>query len=68
MNAIARLTRADVMRAAEVAELLGVPTGTVYTWAREGVIPSRKRGRHRLFLRSEIEAWILAPDDSTVAP
>lgn len=56
------ITRADVLRAVEVAELLGVPTLTVEDWARREVIPSRKRGRRRFYLRWEIEAWLTADE------
>jgi excisionase family DNA binding protein len=57
------LTRADVMTATSVAELLGVKKSTVEDWARRGVIPSRKRGRRRIFLRWEVEAWVVAADE-----
>ena len=57
-----RGTRADVMSATDVAVLLGAPKSTVEDWARRGVIPSRKRGRRRLFLRWEVEAWLVADD------
>lgn len=56
------ITRADVMCAAEVAVLLGVPKSTVEDWARRGILPSRKRGRRRLFLRWEVEDWLVADD------
>jgi excisionase family DNA binding protein len=56
------LTRADVMRSSEVASLLGVPKSTVEDWARRGVLPSRKRGERRLYLRWEVEAWLIAED------
>jgi excisionase family DNA binding protein len=52
----AQLTASDVMTAAKVAELTRWPVSTVSDYARRRVIPSRKIGRHRLFLRSEIEA------------
>jgi excisionase family DNA binding protein len=58
------LTRADVLHAAEVAELLGCPKSTIEDWARRNVIPSHKRGRRRLYLRFEIEAWLLDDDHS----
>jgi excisionase family DNA binding protein len=54
------LTAADVMTAVEVAALLRVPKSTVEDWARRGVIPSRKVGRRRLYLRARIEALLLA--------
>jgi excisionase family DNA binding protein len=53
------LTAADVMTAAEVADLLRVPKSTVEDWARRGVIPSRKIGRRRIYVRSRIEAFLL---------
>jgi excisionase family DNA binding protein len=56
------ITRHDVLRAVEVAELLGVPKSTVEDWARRQLIPSRKRGRRRFYLRWEIEAWLTAED------
>lgn len=56
------ITRGDVMTAAEVAELLRTSKSTIEDWARRGVIPSRKRGRRRFFLRWEIEAWLIASD------
>lgn len=40
-----RLTKADVLHARDVAELLTVPISTVHEWARTGRLPSRKRGR-----------------------
>jgi excisionase family DNA binding protein len=56
------VTRVDVLRAVDVAHLLSVPQSTVEDWARRGVIPSRKRGRRRFYLRWEIEAWLVADD------
>ncbi len=58
-----RVTRSEVMTAAEVAQLLRTPKTTVEEWARRGKIPSRKRGRRRLFLRWEVEDWLLAEDE-----
>jgi excisionase family DNA binding protein len=58
-----RLTRDQVMTAADVSELIGVAKTTVEDWARRGLLPSRKRGRRRLFLRYEVEEWLRAPDE-----
>lgn len=55
------LTRGDVMRADDVADLLGLSVGAVYSWARAGRIPHRRRGRVVLFVRPEVEAWLLDP-------
>jgi excisionase family DNA binding protein len=48
-----------VLTAGEVADLLHVPRSTVEDWARRGVIPSRKVGRRRLYLRPSIETLLL---------
>jgi excisionase family DNA binding protein len=61
-----RLTAGDVLTVGEVAELLHVPESTVGDWARRRVIPSLKIGRRRIFVRSKIEALILADDTSPV--
>jgi excisionase family DNA binding protein len=53
------LTAADVMTAREVAVLLHVPQSTVEDWGRRGVLPSKKIGRRRIYLRSRIEAFLL---------
>jgi excisionase family DNA binding protein len=53
------LTRAELMTAAEVAELLGVPVSTVREWGRNGTLPRVKLGRHVRFIRSHLEAAIL---------
>jgi excisionase family DNA binding protein len=49
------LTRDQVMTAAEVAELLGLPVSTVYYLARRGDIPAARFGRAYRFLRPRIE-------------
>jgi excisionase family DNA binding protein len=49
------LTRAEVMTAGEVAELLHLPVSTVYYLARRGEIPACRLGRAWRFLRPRIE-------------
>jgi excisionase family DNA binding protein len=49
------LTREEVMTAREVAELLRMPTSTVYELARRGVLPARRLGRTWRFLRPRLE-------------
>jgi excisionase family DNA binding protein len=58
----APLRAEDVMRANEVASLLHIPVSTVHDWARRGLLPSRKIGRHRLYIRQQIEALLLAAE------
>lgn len=45
----------ELLTAEEVAELLHFPSSTVSDYARRGVLPSIKLGRHRRFLRSDVE-------------
>lgn len=54
------LTRAEVMTAPEVAELLGLPVSTVYYLARRGEIPACRFGRAWRFLRPRIEEKLAA--------
>jgi excisionase family DNA binding protein len=61
------LTAADVMTAAEVAALLRAPRSTVEDWARRGIVPSKKVGRRRIYVRSRIEAMLL-DDDAEARP
>jgi len=53
------LAAADVMTAAEVADLLHVSRSTVEDWARRGIVPSKKVGRRRLYIRAKIETLLL---------
>ena len=57
------LTRADIMTAREVADMLGVPVSTVREWGRNGTLPRVKLGRHVRFVRRHIEAAILDAEE-----
>jgi excisionase family DNA binding protein len=48
----------ELLTTDEVAELLNIPRSTVSDYARRGVLPSIKLGRHRRFVRSDIDAAI----------
>lgn len=48
----------ELLTSEEVAELLHIPRSTVSEYARRGVLPSIKLGRHRRFVRSDIAAAI----------
>ena len=52
------LTRAELMTAIEVAELLDVPVSTVREWGRNGTLPRVKLGRHVRFIRRHVESAI----------
>jgi excisionase family DNA binding protein len=49
------LTRDEVMTAREVADLLRMPTSTVYELARKGALPASRLGRTWRFLRPRLE-------------
>ena len=54
------LTSADILTSREVADLLHVAESTVEDWGRRGIIPSRKIGGRRIYIRTRIEAFLLA--------
>ena len=69
------LTSADVpneverlLVAAEVAEILSVPTTWVYAAARSGALPCIRAGRYVRFKRTDIEAWITRGGHAAVSP
>src|SRR4051794_23523113 len=50
----------SLLRADDVAELLGVPTSWVYEQSRLGRIPTVTLGRYRRYRRDAIEQWLEA--------
>lgn len=46
----------ELMTADQVAELLLMPVSTVKDYTRRGVLPSIKLGKHRRFVRSDVQA------------
>jgi excisionase family DNA binding protein len=53
------LSSADVLDAEQVAELLGLRRSTIEDYGRRGVLRSVTFGRHRRFLRADVEAFVL---------
>lgn len=55
-----------LMTATQVAQLLGVPRSSIYEYARRehNPLPAIEIGRHRRFLRSDIEEWLTAQRSS----
>jgi excisionase family DNA binding protein len=49
----------ELMTTAQVAELLQMKRTTVEDYARRGLLPSLKLGRHRRFVRSDVEAALV---------
>ena len=49
------------------AELLLVSRRTVQNWTREGIIPSVKLGRRRMYLRSALEQHLKSLSDASLS-
>lgn len=50
------LTGDELMTCAQVAQALLIRESTVADYARRGLLPSIKLGRHRRFVRGDVEA------------
>ena len=48
----------ELMTAAEVAEMLSIPTSFVYELSRRAELPTVAIGRYRRFRREAIQEWI----------
>lgn len=57
------LTRAELMTATEVAELLDAPVSTIREWGRNGTLPRVKLGRHVRFIRRRVESATLRAEE-----
>lgn len=49
----------ELLTARQIAEVLQMRVSTVEEYARRGVLPSIKLGRHRRFVRSQVERLVL---------
>lgn len=49
-----------LLTAGDIAQLLGVPRSSIYDYARRkhDPLPSVGIGRHRRFIRRDVEAWL----------
>lgn len=48
----------ELLRAAEVGQLLGISTWSVWDLARKGLIPVVRIGRRVRFRRKSVERWL----------
>ncbi len=56
-------TEIELMTCKQVADMLKIQVGTIYSWISYKQIPQqiyRKLGRKPIFIRSEVEKWFLA--------
>jgi len=54
------LAREDILDREQVGELLGLRPSTVDDLRRRGDLPAVRLGRHRRFLRADIEQYVVA--------
>ncbi|HEY5706786.1 MAG TPA: helix-turn-helix domain-containing protein [Terrimicrobiaceae bacterium] len=50
----AKVANQEFMRAKEAAAWLGVPLRSLHQYVQQGLLPSYKLGRHRLFRKREL--------------
>lgn len=51
----------QILSSSELAEYLGIPVATIYSWrSRGGGPPGAKVGRHTKYRRSRVDAWLEA--------
>lgn len=51
----------ELLSPQELADYLGVPVRTVYTWQHKGTSPNYIRvGKHVRYRREDVEAWLTA--------
>ena len=55
----------ELLTSKQVAELLQIKRTTVEDYARRGILPSLKLGRHRRFVRSDVENALAALRDAS---
>ncbi len=58
----------DLLTAEEVADLLRMTTGWVYTETRAGRIPHVALGRYRRYRRATIMRWLAGLEQQSLAP
>jgi excisionase family DNA binding protein len=56
----------ELMTVDQMADILQMRVSTIEDYARRGLLPSLKVGRHRRFIRSQVEEAIIALADSAV--
>jgi len=54
------LARGDILDREQVGELLGLRPSTVEDLRRRGDLPAIRLGRHRRFLRADVERFVVA--------
>ena len=47
------------MNVKTISTYLGVAKSTIYKWTESGFIPHKKLGKHVLFIKNDIDKWVL---------
>jgi excisionase family DNA binding protein len=56
---IAAPTDDRLLTARDVAQFLGIPMATLYSWRTRGIAPRAVRvGKHLRFRRADVDAWV----------
>jgi excisionase family DNA binding protein len=63
-SAVGRSILNELLTAPQVATILQMKVSTVEDYARRGVLPSVKVGRHRRFIRSQLDQAVIALAES----
>jgi excisionase family DNA binding protein len=58
----------ELLTVGQIAELLQMKRSTVEDYARRGLLPSIKLGRHRRFVKSDVEAALAQLRNGTAVP
>jgi excisionase family DNA binding protein len=56
------------LRPREAARILGISTRTLFSWTKEGVVPSVKVGRAVLYSVAALEEWLRRTTDQAAHP
>jgi excisionase family DNA binding protein len=56
-------SRAEYLRAADIARLIGISIRTVRRWIADEIIPSVKLGGSRLVARADLDRLLCSPFD-----
>lgn len=66
-NAAFRTKEAEFMCAKTAAAFLGIPLRSLYHYVQQGLLPSYKLGRHRLFRKNDLLNALQATRVTTIA-
>ena len=51
----------NILTVQQAAEYMGLKVPTIYNYTSKGTIPHRKKGKRLIFLKEELDKWLLDP-------